>query len=154
MKVILLEDVTDLGKMGDTIEVKRGYARNFLLPMSLAIAATSKSIKSQEHHLRTLERKMELEADRTRSFSEKLSGLTLNFTRKAGETGRLFGSVTNMDMAEAVAAQGIDLDRKLIQMEEPLKELGEFEIPVKLPHDVSASLNVVVEKEAEEEETE
>ncbi len=152
MKVILLEDVASLGKMGDTIEVKKGFARNFLLPKNLAVAATSKNLKSQEHHLRTLEKKIELEADRTRSLSDKLSGLTLNFTRKAGDTGRLFGSVTNMDLAEAVAVQGIELDRKLIQMDEPLKDLGEFEIPVKLPHDVSASLKVVVEKEAEEEE--
>ncbi len=154
MKVILLEDVSSLGQMGETIEVKNGYARNFLIPRKLAVRATSKNIKAQEHHLRAIEKKMELDAEKTRSLSEKLSDLTLTFTRKAGETGRLFGSVTNMDLAEAVSAHGITLDRRLIQMEEPIRDLGEIEVPVKLPHDVPAALKVIVEKEADAEEKE
>jgi large subunit ribosomal protein L9 len=154
MKVILLEDVSSLGQMGETIEVKNGYARNFLIPRKLAVRATSKNIKAQEHHLRAIEKKMELDAEKTRSLSEKLSDLTLTFTRKAGETGRLFGSVTNMDLAEAVSTHGITLDRRLIQMEEPIKDLGEIEVPVKLPHDVPAALKVIVEKEADAEEKE
>ncbi len=154
MKVILLEDVSNLGQMGETIEVKNGYARNFLIPRKKAVRATSKNIKAQEHHLRAIEKKLEADAERTRSLSEKLSDFTLTFTRKAGETGRLFGSVTSMDLADAVSAQGITLDRKLIQLEEPIRELGELEVPVKLPHNVPAALKVIVEKEAEEEEKE
>ncbi len=154
MKVILLEDVSNLGKMGETVEVKSGYARNFLIPGKKAVRATSKNVKAQEHHLRAIEKTLEADAERTRSHSQKLSDLTLTFTRKAGESGRLFGSVTNMDLADAVSAQGMTLDRKLIQLEDPIRELGEFEVPVKLPHDVPATLKVIVEKEADEEEKE
>ncbi|GBE14465.1 MAG TPA: 50S ribosomal protein L9 [Proteobacteria bacterium] len=148
MKIILLEDVSSLGKMGDTVEVRQGYARNYLFPRELAVQATSRNIKSQEHQLHALRRKVEKTRIDAQSFAEKLSEVSLTLTRKAGDGGRLFGSVTNMDIGEALAAEGIDIDRRNILLEDNIKELGEFEVPIKLHQDVSATVKVAVVEEA------
>ena len=151
MKVILLEDVTNLGKIGDTVEVKNGYARNFLIPRKLAIVASSRNLKAQQHQLQAIERKVEKAKSDAQTLGERLSGASVTLTRKAGEKGRLFGSVTNMDIADALADDGITVDRKDVQLEEPIKELGAFEVSVKLPHEISATINVTVVAEIDTE---
>ncbi len=151
MKVILLEDVSSLGKMGDSVEVRQGYARNYLIPRKLAVQATSRNIKSQEHQLQALQKKVEKTRTDAQSIAEKLLGVSLTLTRKAGEAGRLFGSVTNMDIGEALAAEGIDIDRRNILLEDNIKELGEFEVSIKLHQNVSATVKITVVGEAESE---
>jgi len=144
MKVILLEDVDTLGKLGDTVNVKDGYARNYLFPRKLALPATARNVKSQAHQLRDIERKKEKIVDNARSLAEKVAGVALTFTRKSGEKGRLFGSVTNMDIAEALAEKGLTIDRKDIVLPEPIKSLGEFDVQVKLHHDVMPRVKITV----------
>ncbi|UCG38821.1 MAG: 50S ribosomal protein L9 [bacterium] len=144
MKVILLEDVSSLGKMGDTVSVKDGYARNYLIPRNLAIPATSRNVKAHEHKLRDLEHRKEKVADEARSLAEKISGVVLTFTRKSGEKGRLFGSVTNMDIAQALADQGLTVDRKDIVLAEPIKNLGDFDVTVKLHQSVTPVIKITV----------
>jgi large subunit ribosomal protein L9 len=144
MKVILLEDVSNLGEMGETVTVKDGYARNFLIPRKLALPATARNLKVQEHHLKSLERKRELAIENARSMSDKLTGVSLSFSRKVGEKGRLFGSVTNMDIANALANDGIDIDRRQIILEEHIKQLGEHEVTVKLRSEVATTITVTV----------
>ena len=150
MKVILVEDVANLGKIGDTVEVKNGYSRNFLIPRNLAIGASSRNIKAQQHQLQAIEKKVAKVISDAQTLSEKLSGASVTFTRKAGDTGKLFGSVTNMDITDELANDGITLDRKDVLLEEPIKELGDFEVSVKLPHEVSATIKVTVIGETEE----
>jgi large subunit ribosomal protein L9 len=144
MKVILLEDVNNLGDMGDTVNVKEGYARNFLIPRKLALPATAKNMKAQEHHIRDIEQKKAQAAQNARGLAEKISGVALTFTRKAGETGRLFGSVTNMDVAEALAGKNLIIDRKDIVLTEPIKNLGEFDVTIKLHQDVTPVIRITV----------
>ncbi len=144
MKVILLEDVTNLGDMGDTVNVKEGYARNFLIPRKLALPATARNLKTQEHQIRDIEQKKALAVENARDIAEKISGVVLTFTRKAGETGRLFGSVTNMDVADALAGKNITVDRKDIVLIEPIKNLGEFDVTIKLHQDVTPVIRITV----------
>ena len=151
MKVILTEDVANLGKLGDTVEVKKGFARNFLIPRNLAVVASSRNVKTQQHQLQDIERKVAKAVEDAQTMGEKLDGVSVTLTRKAGETGRLFGSVTNMDIADALAEDGITVDRKDIILEDPIRELGDFEVSIKLPHEVSATIKVTVIGEAEEE---
>ena len=149
MKVILMEDVANLGSIGDTVDVKDGYARNFLIPRKLAIAATARNLKAQAHKLAAIDRKKEKAAEEARSLADRLAATSLTFTRKAGETGRLFGSVTNMDITDALADQGITVDRKDVILDDHIKELGEFDVSVKLHQDVPASVKITVIKEEE-----
>jgi len=144
MKVILLEDVTNLGGIGDTVNVKDGYARNFLLPRKLALPATARNLKTQKHHFRDIEQKIAQAADEARSLAEKIESVVLTFTRKVGKTGRLFGSVTNMDIADALAEKELSVDRKDIVLTEPIKTLGEFDVTIKLHQDVTPVIKVTV----------
>jgi len=144
MKVILLEDVTNLGGIGDTVNVKDGYARNFLLPRKLALPATARNLKTQKHHFRDIEQKIAQAADEARSLAEKIESVVLTFTRKVGKTGRLFGSVTNMDIADALAKKELSVDRKDIVLTEPIKTLGEFDVTIKLHQDVTPVIKVTV----------
>ena len=144
MKVILLENVANLGDMGDTVNVKDGYARNFLIPRNLALPATDRNLKQQQHNLRDIEKKRSVEAEKARGIAEKLSSMNLVFSRKAGETGRLFGSVTNMDIAESAAEKGVAIDRKDILLPEPIKNLGEFEVSIKLHSEVTTDIRITV----------
>ncbi len=149
MKVILLEDVANVGKIGDAVEVKNGYARNFLIPRNLAVVASSRNLKAHQHQLQAIERKVAMVISDAQTMGEKLSGVTVTLTRKAGDTGRLFGSVTNMDVADALANDGITIDRKDVLLVDPIKELGDFDVSIKLPHEVSATIKVTVIGETE-----
>jgi len=144
MKVILLEDVTSLGSIGDTVNVKDGYARNFLIPRNLAVPATSRNLKTQEHQLRSIEQKKAQAAEQARSLADRIAGAALTFTRKAGDSGRLFGSVTNMDIADALLEKDLMVDRKDIILTEPIKAIGEFEVSIKLHQDVTPVIRVTV----------
>jgi large subunit ribosomal protein L9 len=144
MQVILREDVDNLGKIGDLVKVKDGYARNFLVPSKKAIEATPKNMKAMDHakkmvsdRLRTLKKSAAADADRIKSLS-------ITIKAKVGEEGKLFGSVTSMDIAAAMQAQGVAIDRRKISLEEPIKRLGEFTVPVKLHTDMVADLKVTV----------
>jgi large subunit ribosomal protein L9 len=147
MEVILREDIEKLGTRGEVVKVAPGYARNFLLPKKLAVAATSsnKKIVEQERqaHLRK-EAKLQGEAA---DLAKLMNGVSVTITQKAGENDQLFGSVTSKDVADALAAKNFTIDRRKIQLDEPIKSLGEFKVPVRLHKDVTAEITVVVAKE-------
>jgi large subunit ribosomal protein L9 len=147
MEVILREDVDKLGNRGQVVKVAAGYARNFLLPKKLAVAATdaNKKIVEQERqaHLRK-EAKLQGEAQ---DLAKLLNGVSVTITQKAGGNDQLFGSVTSKDVADALAAKNFNIDRRKVQLEEPIKQLGEFKVPVRLHKEVTAEVTVVVAKE-------
>jgi large subunit ribosomal protein L9 len=147
MEVILREDIERLGNRGQVVKVANGYARNFLLPKRLAVAATdaNRKIVEQERqaHLRR-EAKQKSEAE---DLSKMLSGVTVTIAQKAGENDQLFGSVTAKDVADALAQKNYTIDRRKVQLEEPIKQLGEFKVPVRLHRDVIAEVTVQVVKE-------
>ena len=147
MEVILREHVDNLGRRGDVVKVAPGYARNFLLPRKLALPlnAGNKRLIERERKLadvRELEERQQAEAVATR-----LSQIELVLSRRVGDTEQLYGSVTTADLAEALAAKGLEIDRKRIHLDEPLKALGEFTVPVKLHREVTAPLKVHVTKQ-------
>jgi large subunit ribosomal protein L9 len=147
MEVILREDVSNLGTRGQVVRVASGYARNFLIPKKLAVTATesNKKIVEQERqgHLRK-EAKLQSEAQ---DLAKLVNGVSVTISQKAGENDQLFGSVTSKDVADALVAKGFTIDRRKIQLDEPIKQLGEFKVPVKLHKDVTAEVTVVVAKE-------
>jgi large subunit ribosomal protein L9 len=149
MDVILREDIEKLGSRGEVVKVADGYARNFLLPKRLAVVAneSNKKIIEQERHAHV--RKEAKLVDEAQDLSKLLTGVSVTIAQKAGEADQLFGSVTSKDIAEALAAQNFIIDRRKIQLEEPIKQLGEFKVPVKLHKDVTAEITVVVVKEEE-----
>ncbi len=148
MEVILKEDVNKLGSRGDVVKVAEGYGRNFLLPRKLAIEATegNKAVIAQMKAAAV--RRSAKEKSQAEELAKQFAALSISFTRKSGEHDQLFGSVTSVDIAEGAARKGINLDRRQIQLHDPLKTLGEFTVPVKLHKDVTAHLKVVIEKEA------
>jgi len=148
MEVILKEDVMKLGSRGDVVKVAEGYGRNFLLPRKLAIEATSGNKKVVEQMRAAAVRRSAKEKAQAEELSKQFDGLSVSFERRSGENDQLFGSVTSSDIAEALEKKGFSLDRRKIQIHEPLKTVGEFTIPVKLHKDVTAHLKVVIEKEA------
>src|SRR6516164_120758 len=147
MEVILREDIENLGTRGQLVKVAPGYARNFLLPKRMAVAATeaNRKIVEQERqaHLRK-ETKIKGEAE---ELAKIMTGVTVRISQKAGENDQLFGSVTSKDIADGLTAQNYNIDRRKIQLDEPIKTLGEFKIPVRLHKDVVAEINVIVAKE-------
>ena len=147
MEVILREDIEKLGTRGQVVKVAPGYARNFLLPKRLAVAATdaNKKIVEQERqaHLRK-EAKLKGEAE---DLAKLMTGISVTITQKAGENDQLFGYVTAKDIADALAAKNFTIDRRKVLLEEPIKQLGEFKVPVRLHKDVTAEVTVVVAKE-------
>jgi large subunit ribosomal protein L9 len=147
MEVILREDVEKLGSRGQVVKVAPGYARNFLLPKRMAVAATeaNKKIVEQERqaHLRR-EAKVQGEAE---ELAKLMTGTTVRIEQKAGENDQLFGSVTSKDIAEALAAKNYNIDRRKIQLDEPIRQLGEYKVPVRLHKDVVVEITVVVAKE-------
>jgi large subunit ribosomal protein L9 len=151
MEVILKEDVAKLGSRGDVVKVAEGYGRNFLLPKKLAIEA-SKSNKAVIDQMKAASvRRSAKEKAGAEELSKQFDGLSVSFQRRSGEHDQLFGSVTSGDIADALDKKGFNVDRRKIQLHEPLKTVGEFTIPVKLHKDVTAHLKVVIEKEAEAE---
>jgi len=144
MKVILREDIPSLGKMGDLVEVADGYARNYLIPQKKAIPATHKNIKAIEEERKMLLRKREREKHRAEALAAKLATITCEILKQVGEEGKIFGSVTSMDIVKALEEKGITLDKKKILLEEPIKRIGEYEIPIKLHSEVQAFLKIKV----------
>ena len=150
MEVILKEDVPKLGTRGDVVKVAEGYGRNFLLPKKLAIEA-SKGNKAVIDQMKSAAvRRSAKEKAGAEELSKQFDGLSVSFQPRSGEHDQLFGSVTSGDIADALEKKGFNVDRRKIQLHEPLKTLGEFMIPVKLHKDVTAHLKVVIEKEAVE----
>jgi large subunit ribosomal protein L9 len=148
MKLILREDVENLGRGGDVVDVKPGYGRNFLLPRGLAVVANTKNIREIEHQKAVASAKAAKLKASAEAVSKRLSETPITLKRKVGEQDKLFGSVTALDIAEALAARGLEIDRRSIDLAEPIKTLGDFEVGVKLHHDVVGKAKVKVEAEA------
>lgn len=147
MKVILKEDIKKIGKMGQIVDVADGFARNYLVPKGLAVEANTKNIRSVEHEKKIVHEKARKLKDSAQDLSSKISAMTITIKAKAGEEGKLFGSVTTMDIAEALHNEGIEIDKKRISLEEPIKRLGSYPINIKLHPDVSVQLNIQVIEE-------
>ena len=148
MKLILREDVYNLGKGGELVEVKPGYGRNYLIPRGLAVLANPKNIREVEHQKAVAAAKAAKLRASAEAVAKRLSDTPLSFKRKVGEQDKLYGSVTAMDLAEALAARGVQIDRRAIDLSEPLKTLGDFEVGVKLHSEVVGKVKVKVEAEA------
>ncbi|RNC68351.1 MAG: 50S ribosomal protein L9 [Desulfuromonadales bacterium] len=146
MKVILKENLENLGHIGDLVKVAPGYARNYLLPRGFAIEATEKNAKALDHAKRQLEYKRNKVREQAKSLAATIEGLTLSIAHQAGEEGKLFGAVTNMELAEHLKAKGVEVDRKKIVLAEPIKHTGEFTASIKIHPEVTATLKVVVTK--------
>jgi large subunit ribosomal protein L9 len=147
MQIILQEDIEKLGNRGDVVTVKPGYARNFLLPHKLAIEATAGNMKALERIRGALAKKTATELDAAKKQAELLTGVSLKFTRKTGENDQMFGSVTTSDIADGLKAQGFEVDKRQIQLKDPVKALGEYPVTVKVFRDVTAEIKVHVDKE-------
>jgi len=147
MKVILQEEVKSLGKMGDVVNVADGYARNYLIPRKLGVEANIKNIKALEHEKRKIEEKVRKVRNEAQGLAERLSGLTLTLSAKAGGEERLFGSITSMDIAEALKKEGFDIERKKILLDEPIKRLGSHTVGIKVHSEVTTKvqINVIAE---------
>jgi large subunit ribosomal protein L9 len=144
MEVILKEDILNVGKMGEVVRVRDGYARNYLLPRGLVLVANKKNLKTYEHQKRVVESQKARVQKQANTVSEKLKEISLVIPARAGEEGRLFGSVTNMDIEKALKAQGLEVERRKIHLTEPIKALGNYEVPVRLTADVQANIKVSV----------
>ena len=144
MKVILKENIETLGHIGDIVKVAPGYARNYLLPKGLAIEATEKNAKALDHVLRQMAYKKNKALESARNLAAKLEALAIELLHQAGEEGKLFGSVTNMEIAAFLKDKGFEIDRKTIALAEPIKQLGEYSVPVKVHPEVTATLKVNV----------
>jgi len=146
IQVILQHDVHNVGKSGELVKVRPGYARNFLIPRDLAVPATTAAVNRISHEKAVAVAKAEKAKQGARDLASKINGLTVTIARPVGEEDRLFGSVTSKDVHAAVKAQGFELDRKQMHLAEPIKALGTYEVPVKLLGDVTATIKVEVTK--------
>ncbi len=149
MEVILKEEVANLGHRGDVVKVAEGYGRNYLLPHKLAIEATQANKAVIDQMKASAVRKSAVEKADSEALSKQLDAVNLSFHRKAGEKDHLFGSVTSSDIADALEQKGFTIDRRKIQLAEPLKSVGDFEVPIRLHRDVVSKVKVSVQKEAE-----
>jgi large subunit ribosomal protein L9 len=148
MQIILQEDVEKLGHRGDVVTVKPGYARNFLLPHKLAVEANPGNMKALERIRGALAKKTATELEAAKKQAELLTGVSVKFTRKTGENDQMFGSVTTGDIADGLKAQGFGIDKRQVQLADPLKTLGEFPVTVKVFRDVTSEIKVHVVKES------
>src|SRR5215213_6788507 len=148
-KVLLREDVDDLGARGEIVRVRAGYARNYLLPRNLAVQATTGNVKGIEQERAALLKKEAKERATAEAQSQQMGSLELEFRRKAGEQGALYGSVTSMDVAEALKERGYEIDRHRIHLREPLKRVGDYTVPVRLHREVTIDMKVRVAPEGE-----
>ncbi len=144
MEIILTEDVAKLGRAGDVVRVKPGYARNYLLPRGKALLATRGRVKELDHKKRLIEERRRKEIGGHEELARRLAELELEFRAKAGEEGKLFGSVTTADIAQELESKGIAVDRRKIELEEPIKKLGDYEVPVRLHREVTSQIKVKV----------
>ncbi len=147
MQIILQEDVEKLGTRGQVVEVKEGYARNFLLPRKLALEASAGNMKRLEKMRATFAKKEATEKGDAQKLAELLAGVSLSFVRKTGENDHLFGSVTSGDISEALEKQGFHIDKRKFVLAEPIKAIGDFDIPVKLHREVTGNVKLTVKKE-------
>lgn len=147
MEIILAESIANLGAEGDIVKVKGGYARNFLIPQGLAFAATSANAAALEHTKRMMQDKRKRQLKTEQDFANRISSTMVKIHVKAGEEDRLFGSVTAQNIADALAEKGIPVDRRKIQLDEPIKALGVYTVPVRFSSETSGELKVLVEKE-------
>ncbi len=150
MKVILRNNVATLGDAGDVVAVKNGYANNFLIPQGIAIRATEGTLKALETEKKQQTKKIELQRKSAREHAQKIEQMSLKVYAKAGDTGKLFGTVTSADIADALKAQGIDIDRRKITIEEPIKTLGKYEADAKIFQDITVKVHFEVEAEGSE----
>lgn len=148
-KILLREDVDDLGTRGEIVRVKAGYARNYLLPRRLAVQATASNVKGIEQERAALLKKEAAERGHAEGQAEQMRSMVLEFKRKAGEQGALYGSVTSMDIAEALKERGYEIDRHRLHLREPLKRVGDFAVPLRLHREVSIDLQVKISPEGE-----
>jgi large subunit ribosomal protein L9 len=148
MQIILQEDIEKLGTRGDVVSVKEGYARNFLLPRKLALEASPGNLKRLEKIRTTLAKRTATEREGAQKQAELLNDVALAFSRKAGENDQLFGSVTASDIVEALAAQGFQVDKRRIELAEPIKVVGQYEVTAKLVHGITATFKVNVTRQA------
>jgi large subunit ribosomal protein L9 len=148
MEVILKEDVAKLGSRGDVVKVAEGFGRNYLLPRKLAIEASSGNKAVIEQMKAASVRRSAKEKTQAEELAKQFDGLSVSFQRRSGEHDQLFGSVTSSDIADALEKKGFNIDRRKVQVHEPLKSVGEFAVPIRLHKDVTTHLKVVIEKEA------
>ena len=144
MKVILKENIETMGQIGDIVKVAPGYARNYLLPKGLAIEATDKNAKALEHAKRQMAYKKNKALEAAKLIAAKLEAVTVALTHQAGEEGKLFGSVTTMEIAAFLKEQGLEVDRKKMVLADPIKQLGNYTVPVKIHPEVTANLKITV----------
>jgi large subunit ribosomal protein L9 len=150
MELILTQDVNHLGKAGELVSVKRGYGRNYLIPQGLAVSATRRNKAQLEHEQARIARKVAKERGEAADIAERINGMTLQFERLVGEEDKLFGSVTSRDIAEQLEVAGVDIDHRRIQLAEPVRTLGKFDVDIRLRAEVVANLKFwVVGKESE-----
>jgi large subunit ribosomal protein L9 len=147
MKVILKEDFESLGKRGDTIKVADGYARNYLIPKGLAIVATSKSAQAIEHEKKLIAKRAEKDKKNAEAMLASFAGVAVTIARKTADQEKLFGSVTTKDVEKALADKGLKVDRKQIVLDEPIKQLGDFPVKIKLYPGIAADITVKVVEE-------
>jgi len=144
MKVILREDIKNLGQAGEIVNVSVGYARNYMIPKQLAVEANTKNLKEFEHQKKIIMNKAVKVKEAMKDTADKLSKITLTIKSKAGEEDKLFGSVTNMDIAEALKEEGFEIDKKKIYIDEPIKRLGTYSVNVKIHPDISSQIKIQV----------
>lgn len=148
MKVILREDVYNLGKSGELVTVKDGYARNFLLPRNLAMLANEANVRQLQHEKSVIELRQQKMKGAAQDLAKKFEGASVKITRKVGEQDKLYGSVTALDVAEALAAANLKVERRMIHLPEPIRSVGTFEVELRLHREVTAKVSVNVEGEA------
>ena len=144
MDIILTENVKGLGAIGEVVKVKAGYGRNYLVPQGLAVEASARNLNEVEHHKRQLTRKAEKLSQEAADVKARIEAIECSFVHKSSEDGKLFGSVTSMEIAEGMAAKGVEIDRRKILLDQPIKTLGEHEVEIKLNAGVNATIKVTV----------
>jgi large subunit ribosomal protein L9 len=144
MDIILTENVKGLGAIGEVLKVKAGYGRNYLVPQGLAVEASARNLNELEHHKRQLTRKAEKLSQEAADVKARIEAIECSFVHKSSEDGKLFGSVTSMEIAEGMAAKGVEIDRRKILLDQPIKTLGEHEVEIKINAGVNATIKVTV----------
>ena len=147
MKIILRQDMDELGLEGETVNVAKGYARNYLIPKGIALVANESNIKLMETQKKKIEVKRIKQKESAEKISAEIANLTINISQKVGEEDKLYGSVTSMDIAEEMEKKGISIDRRKIVLDKPIKSIGEFDVPIKLHPEVTGTIKVVVSPE-------
>lgn len=148
MKIILREDVEKLGKAGEVVKVKDGFGRNYLIPQKLAVLANVRNMKTLDHDRRTIEARTKKTKKAAEATAATLSAVSLTLPAKAGEEGKLFGAITSRDIAEALAKAGVTVDRKAIQLADPIKQVGDYKVKIRVAADVFPEISVSVVPEA------